>query len=55
MRTVRAECLDWLLILGRHHREHVLRRYVPTTTQSGRTGQSLSSHPQATTGATSPP
>jgi putative transposase len=28
VRTVRAECLDWLLILGRHHLEHVLRRYV---------------------------
>jgi putative transposase len=26
--TVRAECLDWLLILGRRHLEHVLRRYV---------------------------
>jgi hypothetical protein len=28
VRTVRAECLDWLLILGRHHLEHVLRCYV---------------------------
>jgi putative transposase len=28
VRTVRAECLDWLLILGRHHLDHVLRRYV---------------------------
>jgi len=28
VRTVRAECLDWLLILGRRHLEHVLRRYV---------------------------
>jgi hypothetical protein len=25
---VRAECLDWLLILGRRHLEHVLRRHV---------------------------
>jgi transposase InsO family protein len=25
VRTVRAECLDWLLILGRRHLEHVLR------------------------------
>ena len=24
VRTVRAECLDWLLILGRRHLEHVL-------------------------------
>jgi putative transposase len=28
VRTVRAECLDWLLILGRRHLDHVLRCYV---------------------------
>jgi transposase InsO family protein len=28
VRTVRAECLDWLLILGRRHLEHVLCCYV---------------------------
>jgi transposase InsO family protein len=28
IRTVRAECLDWLLILGRRHLEQVLRVYV---------------------------
>jgi putative transposase len=28
VRTLRAECLDWLLILGRRHLEHVLRRYL---------------------------
>ena len=28
VRTVRAECLDWLLILGRRHLERVLRVYV---------------------------
>jgi putative transposase len=28
VRTVRAECLDWLLILGRRHLDHVLRHYV---------------------------
>jgi transposase InsO family protein len=28
VRTVRAECLDWLLILGRRQLEHVLRCYV---------------------------
>jgi putative transposase len=27
IRTVRAECLDWLLIVGRGHLEQVLRRY----------------------------
>jgi putative transposase len=26
--TVRAECLDWLLILGRRHLESVLRIYT---------------------------
>jgi putative transposase len=26
--TVRAECLDWLLIVGRRHLERVLRVYV---------------------------
>ena len=25
VRSVRAECLDWLLILGRRHLEHLLR------------------------------
>jgi putative transposase len=28
LRTVRAECLDWLLILNRRHLERVLRVYV---------------------------
>jgi putative transposase len=28
IRTVRAECLDWLLIIGRGHLEQVLRMYV---------------------------
>jgi transposase InsO family protein len=28
VRTVRNECLDWLLILGRRHLEHVPRIYV---------------------------
>jgi transposase InsO family protein len=28
VRTVRAECLDWLLILNRRHLERVLRDYV---------------------------
>jgi hypothetical protein len=28
VRTVRAECLDWLLILGRRHLEYVLRTYA---------------------------
>jgi putative transposase len=28
VRTVRGECLDWILILGRRHLEHVLRCYT---------------------------
>jgi putative transposase len=28
VRTVRAECLDWLLIVGRRHLEHVLHSYT---------------------------
>jgi putative transposase len=28
VRTSRAECLDWLLILNRRHLERVLREYV---------------------------
>jgi putative transposase len=28
IRTVRAECLDWLLIVGRRHLDQVLRVYV---------------------------
>jgi putative transposase len=28
IRTVRAECLDWLLIVGRGHLEQVLRTYL---------------------------
>ena len=30
--TVRAECLDWLLIVGRRHLEQVRRVYPSTTT-----------------------
>jgi transposase InsO family protein len=28
VRTLREECLDWLLVLGRRHLERVLREYV---------------------------
>jgi putative transposase len=28
VRTIRAECLDWLLIVGRRHLESVLRIYI---------------------------
>lgn len=30
--TVRAECLDWLLVVGREHLEQVLRATPSTTT-----------------------
>jgi len=33
VRTVRAECLDWLLILNRRHLERVLRVYVHHNSQ----------------------
>src|SRR4029453_12713445 len=28
VRTVRAECLDWTLVLGRRHLDRILRIYV---------------------------
>jgi putative transposase len=28
VRTVRAECLDWVLIVGRRHLAHVLRTHM---------------------------
>ena len=28
VRTVRAECLDWTIVLGRRHLERILRIYV---------------------------
>src|SRR6266516_5973701 len=28
VRTVRTECLDWLLIIGRRHLEYILRVYT---------------------------
>jgi transposase InsO family protein len=28
VRTARAECLDWMLILGRRHLQHVLRAFT---------------------------
>jgi len=40
IRTVRAECLDWLLIHGRGHLEQVLRVYVEHTTAIVRTERS---------------
>jgi putative transposase len=28
VRTIRAECLDWILIVNRRHLEHVLRVFI---------------------------
>jgi transposase InsO family protein len=50
VRTVRTECLDWLLILNRRHLERVLRIYVDhyNPTARGRIVPSSSDHPNAT-------
>jgi transposase InsO family protein len=34
VRTVRTECLDWTLVLGRRHLERVLREFVAATDES---------------------
>jgi putative transposase len=48
VRTVRAECLDWILVLGRRHLDRILRAYVDhykrtstTTTVRGPTVRSI--------------
>jgi len=38
--TVRAECLDWLLIVGRGHLEQVLRVYIQHDNGTVLTGRS---------------
>ena len=40
--TVRAECLDWLLLVGRGHLEQVLGSISSTTTGTVDTGRSSS-------------
>ena len=44
VRTVRTQCLDWLLILNRRHLERVMRAASITTTSADRTARSSSSH-----------
>jgi transposase InsO family protein len=44
VRTVRAECLDWLLILNRRHLERVCASSSSTTTRKGRIARSSSNH-----------
>ena len=45
VRTVRNECLDWLLVLSRSHLDRVLRSTSITTTDSGRIVASISGVP----------
>jgi transposase InsO family protein len=45
VRTIRTECLDWLLVLGHRHLERVLREYVGPTTGSARIVASSSAYP----------
>jgi hypothetical protein len=48
VRTVRAECLDWLLIVGRSHLEQILRVYVQHYNghdPTGRSGLQRQIHP----------
>jgi len=48
VRTVRAECLDWLLILSRRHLEPCSASTSITTTARGRTAGSSSGRPSPT-------
>jgi putative transposase len=34
VRTVRRECLDWTIVFGRHHLEHVLSERCPLQRQA---------------------
>jgi hypothetical protein len=45
VRTVRADCLDRILILGRGHLEHVLDIYRRHYNEHGRTAGSTSDRP----------
>ncbi len=54
VRTIRAECLDWLLIVGRRHLEHVLRAYM-THYNRGRPLRVRSLQPPEAIDGTDPP
>jgi putative transposase len=47
IRTLRADCLDRILILGRHHLEHVLRVYRRHYSEHRRHGALRLQPPQA--------
>jgi putative transposase len=40
VRTLREECLDWLLVVGRRQLQRVVREYVDHYTASARIGRS---------------
>ncbi len=52
VRTVRNECLDWLLILGRRHLEHTLNVYATHYNRERPTARSSLDHPNPVTVAT---
>jgi putative transposase len=54
-RTDRAECLDWLLILGRRHLERVLRIYTMHYNRERPHRAVALLSPESTTGAWQPP
>ena len=54
VRTVRNECLDWLLIVGRRHLEHVLRTYIEHYNQE-RPHRALALQPPEPARVTRPP
>lgn len=45
--TIRRECMDWMLMLGRRHLESVLEQYLGITTTTGPTDPSGSVRPDA--------
>jgi hypothetical protein len=55
VRTVRAECLDFLLIINRRHFEQVLRTLSTITTARGRIVPSGFGHPNVTSDTTDQP
>ena len=54
VRTVRNECLDWLLIVGRRHLDHVLRTYIEQYNQE-RPHRGLALQPPEPARVTQPP
>jgi hypothetical protein len=54
VRTIRAECLDWLLLLGRRHLERVLRAYTAHYNRE-RPHRALGLHPPEPTATTNEP